>query len=558
MGFFASLKEIFGISAPSNRTPTSLSSTSRDGSLPNRGIEPAPMSVRNRTKIPADPLEGKTIIEEYVDTLRLLNAGCPLVFVTGEAGTGKTTLIHYIRQNYVGNTAVVAPTGVAALNIKGVTVHSFFQFPPRYITKNDIKQTDRKEYKKLDLLVVDEVSMLRADMLDGMDRFLRLNGRDKSRFFGGTQLLLVGDLHQLPPVVPLEIQERLWSDGYDSQYFFSAHCLKEFDDTEFQSVLLTKGFRQSDGEYLALLGKVRVAEDIPNVTPQINSRCLATSTVATDTITLTRTNNEAESINNRRLGELPGELKKFVGETSGKFSNQQDSSDRLPSPQELKLKINALVMFTKNDDRKRWVNGTIGRVKSFQGSYINVEINVEIGADAPVVVDVQRVVWEKYAYKYDDETGCIEPVVVGRYTQYPLILAWGITIHKSQGKTLPCIHLDLGNSIHGHCGDVYVALSRCRSLNDVTISRPLQVEDIKCDQVIKGFYRHLAKHQQKINLTIRRPTVKCEKTVEQPNKTNSGIQMCPKCGSRMVSRTGRNGRFWGCSRYPECKGTAQI
>jgi|GEM_PF-961075 len=555
MGFFASLKEIFGISAPSNRTPTSLSSTSRNDSLPSRGNELASKSGGNRASITADPLEGKTIIAEYVDTLRLLNAGCPLVFVTGEAGTGKTTLIHYIRQNYVGNTAVVAPTGVAALNIKGVTVHSFFQFPPRYITKNDIKQVDRKEYKKLDLLVVDEVSMLRAEMLDGMDKFLRLNGRDESRPFGGTQLLIVGDLHQLPPVVPPEIQEQLWLDGYDSQYFFSAHCLEQFDDTEFQSILLTKGFRQSDSEYLALLGKVRVAEDIPTVTPRINSRCLDASTVATDTITLTRTNNEAELINNRKLGELPGEVRKYVGETTGKYSDHQDVADRLPSPKELQLKIDAQVMFTKNDDRKRWVNGTLGRVKSFHGSYINVEI----GVDAPdVVVDVQKVVWEKYAYKYNDETGCIEPIVVGTFTQYPLILAWGITIHKSQGKTLSCIHLDLGNSIHGHCGDVYVALSRCRSLNDVTISRPLQVEDIKCDQVIKDFYSHMAKHQQNINLIITRPTVKCEKTVEPPNKTTSGIQMCPKCGSRMTRRTGRYGPFWGCSRYPDCKGTAQI
>jgi hypothetical protein len=432
-----------------------------------------------------DPLDGIEITDEYCAVESLLVQGCPIVFVTGKAGTGKTTLIHYLRHKLNKNIVVVAPTGVAALNIKGATIHSFFRFPARIVNDDDIKKlSDRKLYTRLDLLVIDEISMVRADLMDAMDKFLRLNGRNPDKPFGGTQLLIVGDLFQLPPVVTREEESVLFARPYTSPFFFSAKALQ---DCAFAPVELTRIYRQTDPEFMEMLNKIRVAENLESVIPVINDACYSRD-VQDSFITLTCTNARADQINLAELDELPGEPRTFVGMKTGKF-RLEDS--RLPSPMDLKLKPGAQVMFTKNDGEKRWVNGTLGQIVAFKEN----SIQVELVSDHPGSIhDVQQVTWETYKYEYDYRKDRIKHTVIGRYTQYPLMLAWAVTIHKSQGKTLEKVRLDVGSGAFAS-GQVYVALSRCRSLEDLSLARAIQARDVKCDQRIKRFYLGVAAAQ---------------------------------------------------------------
>jgi len=427
--------------------------------------------------------EGIEVTEEYDAVSRQLQSGVPIVLVSGKAGTGKSTLINHLRDTLKGNTVVLAPTGVAAINVKGATIHSFFHFPPRIINDDDISQArDRRLYANIDLLVVDEISMVRADLLDAMDKFLRLNGRRNDQSFGGTQLLLVGDLFQLPPVVSRAEEGILLSRKYTSPYFFSARSLHE---CEFEHVELRKGFRQQDPEFVELLDKIRVAEQLEDALPVINARYPGPGADHAQIITLTCTNAAADKINRTELDRLSGQPGIFVGETSGTFSIEEE---RLPAPHSLRLKPGAQVMFVKNAEgvagRRRWVNGTLGRVVGWKEQSIQVELLTE---QPGTVQDVHRAVWEAYRYEYDYAAEKVVPTVTGRYTQFPLMLAWAVTIHKSQGKTLEKVRVDLGTGAFSP-GQVYVALSRCRSLADTLLARPIREQEIKCDPRIKRFY----------------------------------------------------------------------
>lgn len=427
------------------------------------------------------PLAGITITEEYLEVKRRLESGCQIVFVSGKAGTGKSTLIHYLRHTYKNNIVVVAPTGVAALNVNGVTLHSYFQLPPRIITKDDIKKVkDRKLYTRLDLLIIDEISMVRADMIDAMDEFLRLNGRSKDLPFGGTQLLLVGDLFQLPPVVTKQDEKVLDERGYESPYFFSA---KTPEKCEIATVELTEIFRQRDPEFTSMLNSIRVAENLHEVIPRINDSC---ASVESDNsiITLSCTNAVADQINIAEQLKLPGDPITYEGTIIGKFVVEEE---RLPSPLNLELKLGAQVMFTKNDETRRWVNGSLGRVVELLEGTVKVELLTDTQG---IVYDVQPVAWDSYKYEYDKILDKIVPVISGRYVQFPLMLAWAVTIHKSQGKTLERVRVDLGKGAFAS-GQVYVALSRCRSLSDITLTRPIKVSEVKCDPLILRFNQAL-------------------------------------------------------------------
>lgn len=430
-----------------------------------------------------DPLAGITVTEEYLHVKGLLESGYQLVFVSGKAGTGKSTLIHYLRHSYKDNIVVVAPTGVAALNVGGVTIHSYFQLPPRIITEDDIKTVkDRRLYSRLDLLIVDEISMVRADIVDAMDKFLRLNGRSRDLPFGGTQILLVGDLFQLPPVVTKQDEKLMDQMGYASPYFFSA---KSSEQCRVATVELTRIFRQRDPDFANMLNQIREAENLKEIFPRINAAC--TSKERNESIiNLTCTNAVADQHNLTRLQMLPGEPCLYEGDITGKFAVEEE---RLPSPINLELKVGAQVMFTKNDESKRWVNGSLGRVVELRADNIKVELLTDTQG---IVYDVQPVTWESYRYEFDILKGRIVPVVAGRYVQYPLMLAWAVTIHKSQGKTLERVQVDLGTGAFAS-GQVYVALSRCRSLSDIQLTRPIRVGEVKCDPTILRFYRALSK-----------------------------------------------------------------
>jgi len=426
------------------------------------------------SELPSDDI---IVSDDYERILRLLEAGTPVVFVTGNAGTGKTTLIRYLRRTLNKRMVVVAPTGVAALNIDGVTIHSFFRLPPKIHEERDIHRlADRHLYQALDLLVIDEISMVRCDLLDSIDLFLRKN-RSNQAPFGGVQVLLVGDLFQLSPVVPANEAPVLAARGYDSPYFFSSFSLEH---TDMACVELTTFYRQSDPGFIALLNNIRMDENTEAAVDEINQRCVDDADVEQD-VMLTATNRVAEHINAARLEALGGTEHTLVGTLKGKFSLGRD---RLPSPETLTLRRSARVMFTKNDEERRWVNGSIGTVRDICDDCVRVEIWGDTGGR---VHDVMPVTWQAYAYSYDALQGTIVGEVTGEYTQFPLMLAWACTIHKSQGKTLESVLVDLGGGAFAS-GQAYVALSRCRDIDGIRLARPLRPTDIRCDEVVKRFY----------------------------------------------------------------------
>ena len=423
------------------------------------------------------------ITPEYQDVIDAIERHDPYIFVSGKAGTGKTTLIGYLRENIPGNVVVVAPTGVAALQVKGVTIHSFFRLPPRLIfPEEDIKPLkDKRLYKDIRLLIIDEISMVRADVIDAMDLFLRANGPHKSQPFGGIQVMFVGDLFQLPPVVSQADMQVLSERGYEGPYFFCAMTLHRKDVT---MVELSKIFRQKDAHFAGLLNQIRINQDIGEALNILNEQCFENAPEVDDqTITLTTTNARADQINNAGLRALTSDAKVYTGNSTGKF-NVDDRN--LPSPNHLTLKVGAKVMFTATDSNfpKRWVNGTIGVVRELLPN--SVKVMVQNGPYSNTV-EVKGHQWESYRYDHDMMSGKISPNIIGTFIQIPLMLAWAVTIHKSQGKTLDKIKVDLSSGAFAS-GQVYVALSRCTSIEGITLERPIQPKDVSCDQEVKRFY----------------------------------------------------------------------
>lgn len=423
------------------------------------------------------------ITPEYQEVINAIERRDPYIFVSGKAGTGKTTLVGYLREHISGNVVVVAPTGVAALQVKGVTIHSFFRLPPRLIfPEEDIKPLkDKRLYKDIRLLIIDEISMVRADVIDAIDLFLRANGPHKSQPFGGIQVMFVGDLFQLPPVVSSADMQVLAERGYEGPYFFCAMALHRKDVT---MVELSKIFRQKDAHFAGLLNQIRINQEISEALNILNEQCYENAAPVDDqTITLTTTNARADQINNAGLRALNTDAKIYTGNTTGKF-NVDDRN--LPSPNQLTLKVGAKVMFTATDSNfpKRWVNGTIGVVRELLPN--SVKVVVQNGPYANTV-EVKGHQWESYRYDHDMMSGKISPNIIGTFVQIPLMLAWAVTIHKSQGKTLDRIQVDLSSGAFA-AGQVYVALSRCTSIEGISLERPIQPRDVSCDQEVKRFY----------------------------------------------------------------------
>jgi len=420
------------------------------------------------------------VLHEYRTACDLLAHGYPVVFVTGNAGTGKSTLIRFLRNVLEKQAVVLAPTGVAALNVEGATIHSFFRFPPHLLDEDDIKQArDRQLYRKLELLIIDEVSMVRCDLMDAMDRFLRRN-RGNNEPFGGVQLLLIGDLFQLPPVVPHDVREALQARGYSSPHFFSAFALQRI---QMMPVELTSVYRQEAPEFVGLLNQLRVGDNLEAVSAELNRYCYQPHQPAAG-ITLTCTNRQADAINREMMNRLPSPEFTFTGTISGQFTLEQE---RLPSPLDLRLKQDARVMFTRNDDQRRWVNGSMGIVREVAPGGVLVEVTGHSAVGAGQVHDVSPVTWETYRYVYDATADRILAQSVGMYKQYPLMPAWAVTIHKSQGKTMERVLVDLGRGAFA-AGQAYVALSRCRTLEGMRLTRPIKPSDFICDPAVARFY----------------------------------------------------------------------
>lgn len=402
------------------------------------------------------------------------------LFITGKAGTGKSTLLEHFCAEAAKKPVILAPTGVAALNVKGQTIHSFFNFyidvTPEKIRQKKVKPRNPKIYRLIKTIVIDEVSMVRADMLDCIDTFLRMYGPFSDRPFGGVQMVLVGDLYQLPPVVGMNERE-IFESHYDSPYFFSARVFQEF---QVQTVELEKVYRQKDEEFVSLLNRIRNNTVQEADLAHLNSRLNPHFRPVNDEffISLTTTNSRADEINAEHLASLPGALQGFNAEVTGTFGPEY-----FPTAQKFQFKVGAQVMMLNNDAKKRWVNGSMGVVEAIKK--VDGEENLSIRLQDDRLVLVPRFCWEVIRFSLVENE--IKSQVAGTFTQFPVRLAWAVTIHKSQGKTFDRVILDIGRGTFA-AGQVYVGLSRCTSFEGVVLKARIQKHHIQTDRQIVNFF----------------------------------------------------------------------
>jgi len=422
------------------------------------------------------PLE---LSHDFQYALDEMEKGHKNLFITGRAGTGKSTLLQLFRNTTRKKMVVLAPTGIAALNVRGQTIHSFFGFPPRPLAREEIKKRrNRRLYRNLDILVIDEISMVRADMLDNIDYFLRLN-RENPLPFGGVQVIFFGDLFQLPPVVASDAEAMLFQSQYESPYFFSAHVFQ--DHFSMEMIELQQVYRQESRLFLRLLEAVRLNRMDYEDLEELNMRYLPDFEAEEFYITLTARNATANGINQRELKRLTHPEETYLAKVTGNFK-----PNLFPTESALKLKQDAQVMFVKNDPDKRFVNGTIGKIDSLTPEQVKVAIIDEDGKRQ--LIELTPMDWEILKYKPSDKDPTqIDTETMGTFTQYPLRLAWAVTIHKAQGKTFDKVIIDMGRGAFEH-GQTYVALSRCRTLGGIVLKNPLQPRDIMTDPRIVEFY----------------------------------------------------------------------
>ncbi len=411
------------------------------------------------------------INDDFLKAVHALENTDDCIFLTGRAGTGKSTLLRYFKEKTSKNIVVLASTGIAAINVGGQTIHSFFMLPPRFIQPGDVRHSkNRHIIEKLDAVVIDEISMVRADVMDAVDRALRLNRGRMNVPFGGVQMILFGDLHQLPPVVEPELRTA-FARKYESPYFFHADV---FSEVPLECVELKKIYRQKDARFVEILNRIRERKHGPEDLDALN-RNVVRHHAEGEHIVLTTTNRDAAAINEARLAKLPGHTFEYAAKVSGSFEESA-----YPGENRLVLKKGAQVMLTKNDlTEKRWVNGTLARVEDLTENSIIVSVGRETH-------EVPMSSWEKSRYVFNEASEKIEQETVGIFRQYPLRLAWAITIHKSQGQTFENVVIDTGDGVFAH-GQLYVALSRCTGLEGIRLRRPLVHADVKFDERVLTF-----------------------------------------------------------------------
>jgi hypothetical protein len=427
-----------------------------------------------------DRLAGVEVLPEYEFILQAVQAGCPAIFVTGKAGTGKSTLIHWLRDK-LDSCAVVAPTAVAAATVHGDTIHSFFGLPPRLIDPSENHPTSAKVrlvLENIKCLIVDEVSMVLPNMVDTMSNILR-SARSNPLPFGGVPVIFVGDLLQLPPVVGSPEEAVYFSHRYRTRYFFSADI---FAEQQIVPVVLTQVRRQTDEEFVGALNRIRLADDCRDAVALFNRRCYRDRPMGAPVGTyLVPTNQRARRINMDELEKLPGEMRLYEANVDGSVPANKW---KLPVPDRLELKLGAKVMFMKNR-KPEWINGDLGTVVGMEDDAVRVRKDVTGN-----VLVVGRETWQRYKYVYDYQARRVEAEIVGTYEQFPLALGWAITIHKSQGLTLDALTLDLEGGAFAE-GQTYVALSRARRIDGISLARPIAMSDVRTDPVVTAFYREL-------------------------------------------------------------------
>ncbi len=452
-------------------------------------IEEKEKPIEKTTGIKNEVINIEDIIlgKEQKQVFDFMNQTGDNLFITGKAGTGKSVLLQYFVKHSKKQIAVVAPTGVAAINVGGQTIHSFFGLKLGLQDTDDISQIrdmgnkKREILKRIDILIIDEISMVSADVMDMIDSKFKY-ARESYEPFGGCQIIAFGDLYQLPPVVTVGAGYRFLEDKYKTIYFFGAQEIKKHP---FRIIELQEVFRQDDPEFVEILNKIRMGEVDNNLLEDINTRCVL---IPKDEqyITLTGNNATADRINSEKLNSLQTKEYIYIGEVKGDIK-QSD----MPTALELKLKVGAHIMMIKNDhtdntstnkqEKARWVNGTLGIVSELSDNLIKVEIN-------GVKHIIEKETWEKYQYRYDSETKTLVKDVVATFRQYPIRLAYAITIHKSQGQTNETVKIDLSQGAFAN-GQTYVALSRCKKMNSLYLTVPLKSQDIKVSQEVKNFMR---------------------------------------------------------------------
>lgn len=424
-------------------------------------------------KISTDDIQ---LTSEFLKALELMEHTEENIYITGLAGTGKSTLLKYFTENTDKEFVVLAPTGVAAINVQGATLHSFFQLPFGVVHEDDIKPIYNKEklFKKLHTIIIDELSMVRADIMQAIDYSLRINTGNHDIPFGGVQIIAFGDLYQLPPVAGGHELEYL-RDAYNGIYFFNAPA---FQLGGFKNIKLTQIFRQSDNTFIDLLNRIR--EDCCQIKDLqlLNSRVGQLPNKEQPFITLASTNKIVDQINKEELAKLDGREFLYKANVKGKFKEKD-----FPTQKKISLKRGAQIMMIKNDtdSRKRWVNGSLGTIIDLTDNTITVKL--DSGTHK-----LKKEVWEVFDYAYNKEEGNIDKTSKGEFKQFPVKLAWAVTIHKSQGKTFDHVMIDLGWGAFAH-GQTYVALSRCTNLHGIYLKKPIRDKDIIVDQIVIDYHR---------------------------------------------------------------------
>mgnify|MGYP001420352500 FL=1 len=414
--------------------------------------------------------------EEFESIVEQLENTKDHFYITGKAGSGKSTLLAYFRSITQKNTAVLAPTGVAAIRVKGQTIHSFFGFPPKVIQTRHIKKVRQIELlQNLETLIIDEISMVRADVFDAIDYSLRVHRKKLTQPFGGVQVIVFGDLFQLPPVVNMDessLLERIYPSG---QFFFHSNI---FQDAQFKTLELQSIYRQKDDHFIYLLNAVRDGSITHSQIDNLNDSLVDNFEMDEGKIILTTTNARASGINQNYLKQLNSEEFSYRAQATGQFYKEL-----FPTDEVLKLKKGAQVIMIKNDPEKRWVNGSIGTIHDIAEKKIKVKINHKI-------YEVKKEKWDRIQYSYDDDQQEVLENVTGSFKQYPMRLAWAITIHKSQGQTFEKVIIDMSQGSFAP-GQLYVALSRCISLEGIELLRPLKKSDVIVNKQLIGFQDRL-------------------------------------------------------------------